>query len=156
MKIDCRGTAEERFWKKVKKTDGCWLWMGSKNGKGYGELAVKGKLLRAHRLSYEFNKGKIPEGLCVCHSCDVTNCVNPAHLWLGTIAENTQDRDRKGRGADTRGEKHPSVKLTDKKVRKIRSLYSTGNFTQRKLAGLFGVVQGTVANILTGITWKHI
>ncbi len=92
-------TRMERFIRLVDKTDGCWLWKGAtfKNG-GYGRIIIKGKHYRAHRLSYELFK--VPPGdMKVCHTCDVTRCVNPDHLWLGTDTENIADRDAKGRTA---------------------------------------------------------
>lgn len=95
---------EERFWSKVNKTDnanGCWEWQAGRFGGGYGKIAVKhnGKWtgLYAHRVSYELTHGPIPDGMCVCHSCDNPKCVNPSHLWIGTQIENIKDRDIKGR-----------------------------------------------------------
>lgn len=152
-KIGCRGTIEQRFWEKVKKTDGCWEWIGSKKDKGYGEMRVNGKLPSTHRLSYELHKGKIPKGMCVCHSCDNRACVNPNHLWLGTYTDNNHDRDRKNRGADNRGEKSACAKLTWKKVKKIRALYSTGDTTHKELANKFGVHRSAITHIFMGLTW---
>ena len=90
---------EERFWEKVQKTDGCWLWTGATIAAGYGELAVgqPRKPLRAHRLSWEMHHGPIPEGLLVLHHCDVRNCVRPEHLFLGTHQDNMADAYAKGR-----------------------------------------------------------
>jgi hypothetical protein len=90
---------EERFFQKVDKTESCWLWKGALSSRGYGSFSVDGKIKSAHRYSYEMNKGKIPEGMHVCHSCDVRNCVNPEHLWVGTHSDNMKDmvsKDRQG------------------------------------------------------------
>lgn len=70
----------ETFWNKVKKTDTCWLWTGSNNGVGYGEIRIKGKKFYTHRLSYEWSKGKIPKGYQIDHLCRVPACCNPEHL----------------------------------------------------------------------------
>jgi len=98
-------TLMERFMLKVNKTESCWHWIGSKNiSTGYGAMHVRGKLLKAHRVSYELFNGKIPEGLYVCHKCDVPSCVNPEHLFVGSALDNTRDKMKKGRyrnGSDT-------------------------------------------------------
>lgn len=87
---------DERFWQKVEKTDTCWLWRGSKNTTGYGQLRTD-RLEKAHRISWEIHNGPIPDGLAVLHACDNPPCVNPSHLWLGTQADNARDRQAKGR-----------------------------------------------------------
>lgn len=93
----------ERFWQRVTvgPEDQCWEWQGPFNHYGYGLIGdALGTPQRAHRVSYEIHKGPIPDGLVVMHSCDNPPCVNPAHLSVGTVADNNWDRARKGR---TRG-----------------------------------------------------
>lgn len=87
---------QDRFWRRVKKAEGgsCWEWIGSRTPSGYGRLGEH----YAHRLSFQLNNGIIPEGKCVCHSCDNPPCVNPQHLWVGSMRDNIMDRDKKGRG----------------------------------------------------------
>lgn len=91
-------TPEERLLENVLVTScGCWLWLGSTNDGGYGKFKVDGRTIRTHRFSYQHYKGKIPRGKLVCHSCDVPLCCNPAHLWLGTPKENSEDMCAKDR-----------------------------------------------------------
>jgi hypothetical protein len=92
----------ERFMEKVFPVPeaGCWIWDGPLNNKGYGKLYGKpyGQSTRyAHRISYGLFKGPIADGLCVLHRCDVACCVNPDHLFLGTILDNNRDMIEKGR-----------------------------------------------------------
>lgn len=89
-----------RFITKVKKTEGCWIWLGSKNRKGYGQISTTraGQPITTHRASYQLFIGNIPKGVMVLHKCDNPACVNPAHLSLGTAAENTKDMIERERG----------------------------------------------------------
>jgi hypothetical protein len=88
---------EERFFQKVNKTDSCWLWTGAPNSRGYGSFAVNRKTTSAHHYSYIIHKGEIPDGLIICHTCDVPACVNPEHLWADTYSANSRDMFNKNR-----------------------------------------------------------
>lgn len=87
-----------RFWRHVQKSDGCWIWMGTKNRNGYGMFGVHGEQFPAHRVAFTIVNGLIPDGRIVMHRCDVRDCVNPIHLLLGTQQDNVRDAAKKGRG----------------------------------------------------------
>jgi hypothetical protein len=146
-----------RFWAKVEKTGGCWLWTAALSDRGYGRFALDGKNRHAHRIAYELTFGTILDGLFVCHSCDNRRCVNPAHLWLGTLAENNADRDAKGRHGDTaaRGERSGHSKLTEQDVLTIRQLAAEG-VRHRAIARRYGVNPSQISLIVRRINWKHI
>lgn len=150
-------TDEERFLSNTKKTDSCWLWLGATNSKGYGRVGMKGKVVGAHRYSYEIHKESIPDGLHVLHACDVRHCVNPSHLFLGTNKENVNDRVRKNRGANTLGfgEGHKNSKLSDKDASDIRLMLSRG-YTGYQLAKKYSVNCQNIYNIRDRKIWKHL
>lgn len=151
---------EERFWSKVDKSGGentCWIWIGSKLGRGYGMFGISPKkIVRAHRYSYELNTGEIPDNLFVLHHCDNPSCVNPKHLWLGTNDDNMKDMASKHRSSDNKGEKNPNRKLTSENVLWIRERYSQAGITYKKLGDMFGVTKETIHHIIRRIIWKHI
>lgn len=157
-KNNCKKTSIQRFWKYVdiKGKNDCWPWIGHKRGPaGYGGFKMyKEKEKYAHRISFEIFTGKkIPEGMCVLHSCDNPLCVNPAHLWIGTQLENIKDRESKGRGGLHKGEANGRSKLTRKDVENIRIMYATGNYTQETLGKLFGVAKVTIGLITRRKIW---
>lgn len=90
-------TPRERFEAKVQKTDGCWLWQGGLLPNGYGSFWLDGRNRTAHHAAHLLYIGHVPDGLQVCHRCDVRACVRPDHLFLGTAKDNADDRDAKGR-----------------------------------------------------------
>lgn len=131
---------EERFWDKVDKCDdGCWNWLGSLAGGGYGGIGVNGKMMYAHRISWEISFGKIPNGLWVLHRCDNKRCIRPDHLFLGTHQDNMDDMKSKGRWKGSFP--HP---ISQEQAQQIRNLYDSGKYTQQNLADKFNCSRGTV------------
>jgi len=148
----------ERFRLKINFTESCWLWKAGKTSGGYGYYKSKGKQFPAHRFSWIHFKGSIPEGLFVCHKCDVRTCVNPDHLFLGNNQENTADRHNKGRTASL--ERNGNSKLTSKEIDEIRRLYRPGHapfkseFSTKSLAKRFGVSQTHICRIVNQQSWR--
>lgn len=138
----------------AKNTDkGCWICISHiPSLNGYIGLSRKRKMILAHRLSYEAFIGEIPKDMCVLHTCDIRNCVNPEHLFLGTLADNSKDMTNKGRSA--RGENHGHAKLRKEDVIAIREL--RGILSQQTIAGIFGVGQTNISMIHTRQSWSHI
>jgi hypothetical protein len=132
---------------------GCWVWMGSSQVRGYGEIISNNRKHLAHRASYEAFVGKIPKGMYVCHACDNVSCVNPNHLFLGTQKQNLQDMASKGRS--TRGEKNPMAKLDEYGVRQIKEGIKAGQ-SDSSLAKSWMVCRQTINNIRNGKVWSHV
>lgn len=150
-------TVEERFWSKVSKTDGCWIWQGTRGRSGHGALKVAGKMVGAHRLSWEFANGPIPPGAYICHRCDNPPCVCPNHLYAGDSTTNMRDRVERGdRGAWASGSDHVNAVLTEDQVSDLRRLHQTGQWSQRQLAAHFGIAQVSVGRIVRREYWRHI
>jgi hypothetical protein len=151
---------ERAFWDAVDKDapNGCWVWTGRRGGKlGYGRLKRNGVSYQAHRYSWTLTNGEIPDGLFVCHHCDNPPCVNPAHLFLGTQADNLADRDAKGRAVYWRGPKNAATKLTEEQVQEIRRLSQIHIETsQIELARRFDVSPSLISQIIGGKAWGYV
>lgn len=140
----------------------CWTWKGRLDRHGYGRISSGGsngqgggRSLLAHRVAWEAHHAEpIPDGLCVCHACDNPACVNPAHLFLGTPAENNADRSVKGRSS--LGSQHHKTKLTAEQVREIRSAHASGTETKTQLARRFGVADSSIHLIIIRKNWRHL
>lgn len=128
---------------------GCWLWTHDCSVDGYGRLKVYKKARRAHRVSWVIHKGPIPDGMYVCHKCDVRSCVNPDHLFLGTAKDNILDCKKKGRLKDQRGR---GAKLTPEQVIRIRN----NKISQGLLAKLYRVSESTIWAIRHRKNWNHL
>lgn len=129
----------------------CWKWSGPVGNGGYGRLGKQKR--EAHRLSWELHRGAIPTGMRVCHTCDNPPCANPAHLFLGTAADNSADMVAKGRS--NRGERNGNARLTANDVLVIRRLRREGQ-TLKSIAKVYGVGVPTVHDIATLRRWAHI
>lgn len=87
---------EERFWSKVRKSDGCWEWTGAITSRGYGSFSVNGKTLGAHIVSLSLSGITVPKGMCACHHCDNKKCVRVDHIFVGSYSDNLNDLVNKG------------------------------------------------------------
>lgn len=155
----------ERFWRFVTKGEqtSCWLWIGAKTVHGYGGFVYYNRdengystgrvSVVAHRFSYELIHDPIEYPYQVLHKCDNRLCVNPAHLFVGTLQDNMTDRNAKGRHAH--GESHARAKLTEIQVRAIRQQYADGQ-TQVNLSKQFSISRWAIRSIIDGRAWRHI
>lgn len=166
-------TDHQRFESHVRITPGCWFWTGQPQDNGYGRISIgsrgQAREILAHRFSYELHHGPIPDGMLVCHTCDTPLCVNPAHLFLGTHADNSDDKVRKGRQAQ--GQTHgsrlkpermrrgPGVKqskLNESLVREIRRRYAAEKVSFEALARQYGVSRPMIGYIVNRTWWRHV
>lgn len=124
---------------------GCWLWMGSAiNKKGYGYIRADQKSQQAHRVVYKFYVCD-PGNNLVLHKCDNPSCVNPEHLFLGTVLDNNRDRHQKGR--DAKGLKNGRAKLSDEQVEYIK----TSDLKSAVLASMFGCTSEHIRRVQRGV-----
>ncbi len=175
----------KNFWRRILKSgdDDCWIWIGGKSknkrtGFMYGRVRLGYRHYMAHRVSWSIVNGPVPgedlprrERPCILHKCDVTLCVNPAHLFIGTMADNINDMDSKGRrkvqsgdmhwskrkpGITARGEKSGLSKLTEAQVVEIRRLRAETSMTYREIAELMPVTASVIETVANRKTWKHV
>lgn len=159
---------KERFWKKVNKTEHCWVWTGCLGKDGYGRISTLNIPELAHRASWRLINGEIPKNLWVLHHCDNPSCVRPDHLFLGSHLDNMMDMVKKGRQAKgdrnssvkhpeklPRGETHHFAKLNSKQIISIRKRFFHGE-KQSRLSEEFNVSQSQISNIVIRKHWAHV
>jgi len=192
MAIQCRtippltSKDKSRFWAKVDKSgpNGCWLWTAAKDKDGYGRFQLQGRPVYAQRVAYQLCVGPIGQGLLALHRCDNPPCVNPAHLFLGSVRDNAEDASTKGRAATgersgshthpecrayglrnarythpentARGERSGASVLTEAQVVEIRSLYAAGKHSYSQLSSMFGPNKGHIGKIIRRELWTHV
>lgn len=135
------------FWRKVEKTESCWIWKGATQKTGHGRVRINGKLLGTHRVSYFLKHGKINDDLMVCHKCNNPSCVNPDHLYQGDNSDNMID--------SVYARTLNFVKLTPSQVVEIKKRFARGE-SNKSIARSFGVARSTINCIRLGRTWSHL
>lgn len=153
----CDVTFEERFWTRINKdgANGCWLWTGAKNDRGYGHLCLNRRFLYTHRIAYELLVRKLgPKEWCL-HKCDTPLCANPDHLFIGDHAANMADKIAKGRVLW--GEGCPRRKLSRAQAEQVLREYRHDPAHQwsnaKELAARYGVKTGAITSIVAGRSW---
>ena len=177
----------DRFMAKVspEPNSGCWLWVGAARQTGYGNFFLGSKSISAHRAAWLLHRGGIPDGMCVCHHCDVPSCVNPEHLFLGTHLDNMRDMDAKGRrvvsphdGANNpmfgkthsacakalqsaakkdlfTGSKHPRASITETQALEVLAMRREA-MTAKQIAERVKISFHIVRNIINKKSWGHV
>jgi hypothetical protein len=140
----------ENFWKQVSRAGPteCWSWQGRTCRKGYGRFGNR----LAHRVAFQLDTGSDPGSLLVCHHCDNPPCCNPAHLFLGTAQDNSDDMKAKDRQNKARGEDASRAVLTEVDVIAIRN----SPLTHKQLAEQYGVSQSAIALARRAKNWQHL
>jgi hypothetical protein len=147
LESDLAMLKETDFWEHVGKTDGCWIWTGARNNKGYGRYSFDGKPWGAHRVAFALGKDTALPGLVfVCHRCDNPSCVNPGHLFLGTVQDNNKDMKAKGRARAPKALANGRGKLSDQDIADIRASAKR----QVELCRIYGVSDGHMSRIISG------
>ena len=144
--------AYARLMRRTRREGRCLVFTGARAGNGYGKVRADGRQQLAHRVVWQHHHGSIPEGTCVLHHCDTPACVERAHLFTGSHADNSADMVAKKRQAH--GERNASAVLTPSQATAVRRLSARGH-SQHELARRFGVWQTTIRDIVIGKSWKE-
>lgn len=147
-------TLKQRIESHIRSKDGCWLTDYSCKPGQRPSISIGGKRYRLARVVYEVYKNESPGELCVCHTCDNILCVNPEHLWLGTIADNNIDKVKKNR--QLKGTQISNSKLTEHQVQEIKQLLIVGELNSRQIGDSFGVSASVIKKIKCQERWNHV
>jgi len=143
----------------VVDSKGCWNWTWYKDPNGYGKVTIDLRTWLTHRVSYIVFKGEFPDEMFICHHCDNPSCINPDHLFVGTMSDNMKDAYDKGILRPShlfkKGEPNINRKLDDDQVREIRRLMSLG-YQQKQVAKMFKIAPATVMRITKNIMYKEV
>lgn len=158
-------TLEERLLShRIITESGCWEWDGYRNKGGYGWIQIGSRTTNTYRgITVHRAAASVWLGLDLanpkihaCHHCDNRPCFNPAHLFLGTAADNIEDCRAKGRSRSSPGEKNGIAKLTDGQVIQLRELKRVTGMVDSEIARNFGISQSMASRIIRGEAWKHV
>jgi HNH endonuclease len=141
--------------KTIKLENGCWYCSAGGKEHRYGTIWFNNQSIGNHVASYLVHRGPIPHGILVCHTCDYSRCINPAHLFLGTHKDNMADMMNKGRNALRSGELNGRAKFTPDEILKIREMLDSGH-TQQEVADAFSTSQGYISELHLRKRWDHV
>lgn len=148
---------QKRMWSKINKRgpDECWPWIGWRDPKGYGRFHKWKTPILANRVMFAIHNGFAREGWMVCHSCDNSGCVNPAHLFEGTVLDNNKDCLKKQRNVS--GERHNFAKLTEAQVIGMRRNWSINpRSTWAEIAIEYGISAKMAKFIILRRNWRRV
>lgn len=149
----------KRFLKRVLILGGddCWEWQGGRNNDGYGQFAIKGKYVSAHRLALSLHLGRpLASGQGALHTCDNPRCCNPSHLFEGTQSDNMKDRSAKGRAKGAKGSRNSKSKLVESDVILIRQILARDSMSISQVCKRFKVTRETIIRVRDKKSWTHI
>lgn len=155
---------ENSFLKKTQRKDNdkCWPWKACVDQNGYGCMwnCILKKRSRVTRvILFLYKNVPFESKLIACHKCDNPICVNPSHIFVGTMKDNSQDMVKKGRynpANKPKGSKHFASKLSEADVLKIRNMYRTGEHTYGSIAQLYNIDKTVIGKIIKKTAWKHV